>query len=630
MVNVKNPDGITALCIASAAGHNEVVRLLLENGANVNVKATEMHFTPLWSASSEGHTEIVKLLLDNGADIEIRANNITPLEIAKSGGHKQIVELLEKAADQKLEAKTDATSNQIESNVNLVDYYCQNGKYTIGLPVDWVKEEQEFSQGLRMLSALSPNESSSDPFTENINVIVVPEETKDLNIALEKSIRLGHENMPRFQLLDKGFSSMGENKVAWHIHSHDYEGKPINALKALMINQNKTCLVTCTALPDTFDTYRPVFNQIISSIRFDKLKAETSVPNRRTAPTGTPPTDTVGIAGKLGALIGGLVGMICFISLFMKKKKFKGKPQAHTNCTTIAKSESTTRSMPSEKTQFYDCPDCGAGGIITDEDGNCTHCGYTLEDKQKESNTNADSKKSFQDSTPQESSLSSNEYSKAPQLIKPSITQITIGIGLIVSALCVALGSIATLLPKIPLNNRPDGNLILAEHLGVLIGCCLAAWVGFGKFKTIDVDKLIKELDSSDNSKRQKAADTLMEQKWEPTDMTQKVKLLVARKMYKEAVALDPMAVERMIDTLKITNVSVEKEILKSFVKLDCQTAVPLLIELMAEKNTAVSKQQIVKTLKKLTGQKIAPDHNQWRREKGSGLNGTSISRKAL
>jgi hypothetical protein len=270
--------------------------------------------------------------------------------------------------------------------------------------------------------------------------------------------------------------------------------------------------------------------------------------------------------------------------------------------------------MGNSKLAFHDCPNCGAGGIIPDEGGNCTHCGYTLEDKQRESDTNADSKKNFQDSNPQESSLSSNESKEAPQLIKPSITQIMIGIGLIVSALCVALGSIATLLPKIPLNNLPDGNLILAEHLGVIIGCCLAAWIGFYKIKTFNVDELIKELDSSDNLKRQKAANILMEKKWEPTDITQKVKLLMARKKYKEAIALNPLAVEIMIDTLKITNVSVGKGILKTFVTMDCKNAVPFLIELLTGKNKTVSKQQIVKTLKKLTGQKIGIDYNQWKK----------------
>jgi cation transport ATPase len=32
-----------------------------------------------------------------------------------------------------------------------------------------------------------------------------------------------------------------------------------------------------------------------------------------------------------------------------------------------------------ERPQFRDCPACGAGGIIPDEGGNCTHCGSNIE-----------------------------------------------------------------------------------------------------------------------------------------------------------------------------------------------------------------------------------------------------------
>lgn len=32
-----------------------------------------------------------------------------------------------------------------------------------------------------------------------------------------------------------------------------------------------------------------------------------------------------------------------------------------------------------DKSEFRDCPVCGAGGIIPDKDGNCTHCGSSME-----------------------------------------------------------------------------------------------------------------------------------------------------------------------------------------------------------------------------------------------------------
>jgi ankyrin repeat protein len=49
--------------MASANGHTEIVKLLLDKGADLNVKNT-YGITVLFMASVHGHTEIAKLLLD--------------------------------------------------------------------------------------------------------------------------------------------------------------------------------------------------------------------------------------------------------------------------------------------------------------------------------------------------------------------------------------------------------------------------------------------------------------------------------------------------------------------------------------------------------------------------------------
>ncbi len=258
--------------------------------------------------------------------------------------------------------------------------------------------------------------------------------------------------------------------------------------------------------------------------------------------------------------------------------------------------------------QLFDCPHCGARYILPTGDMKCSNCqGQLSEVKERVIAHNISEEQGSGDDL---GSLNKKES----QVIKPSGTQMAWGIVMIVSALFVALGSVAAIIPKTPLNNQPDGNLILAEFLGVLTACCLIAWVGFYLTKTIVVDDMLKELDSEDYLKRKKAANTLIMRKWEPTSITQKVKLLVASEKYNEAVTLDkPMATERMVDMLKIDNVSGGKEILAFFVKMDCQNAIPLLIELMAGEKTAAPKRQIVKTLEKLTGKNFGNDYNQWK-----------------
>ena len=51
-----------------AEGHLEMVKFLLEAGADQEHKTDEMH-TALMEASMDGHVEVARLLLDHGAQV---------------------------------------------------------------------------------------------------------------------------------------------------------------------------------------------------------------------------------------------------------------------------------------------------------------------------------------------------------------------------------------------------------------------------------------------------------------------------------------------------------------------------------------------------------------------------------
>jgi hypothetical protein len=97
-VNAVNGWHGTALGGASEAGHENIVQLLLENGADVN--STE-HGPALWWASWAGHEGIVRLLLKHGAEINsVNGGLGTALSRASEVGHENIVQLLlESGAD---------------------------------------------------------------------------------------------------------------------------------------------------------------------------------------------------------------------------------------------------------------------------------------------------------------------------------------------------------------------------------------------------------------------------------------------------------------------------------------------------------------------------------------------------
>lgn len=81
-INAKEPaGGGSPLIVAALYGQNGVVRLLLDRGAEMNLKNKEGS-TALHVAAFFGQPEVVEVLLDKGADTGIRNNyGQTPLEI---------------------------------------------------------------------------------------------------------------------------------------------------------------------------------------------------------------------------------------------------------------------------------------------------------------------------------------------------------------------------------------------------------------------------------------------------------------------------------------------------------------------------------------------------------------------
>jgi hypothetical protein len=61
--------GYAASHIACERGHEPLVRYLLKNGADPNLKATIDGMTPLMVAAREGYTACVEILLEHGAKV---------------------------------------------------------------------------------------------------------------------------------------------------------------------------------------------------------------------------------------------------------------------------------------------------------------------------------------------------------------------------------------------------------------------------------------------------------------------------------------------------------------------------------------------------------------------------------
>ena len=119
-LNLKSEFGMTALHYAVKLGMSDIVKLLLDAGANINItnnsNETPLHLT----CYKKRLTGIAKMLLDAGADTEVRSKmcGSTVLHFAAAGGHTNIVKLLLDAG-----ADKDAENNYEDTPKSLANEF---------------------------------------------------------------------------------------------------------------------------------------------------------------------------------------------------------------------------------------------------------------------------------------------------------------------------------------------------------------------------------------------------------------------------------------------------------------------------------------------------------------------------
>jgi uncharacterized protein len=94
--NLPSNNGFNVFPIHSAAAGNytDIAALLIESGANVNVKQ-QAGVTPLHSAAQNGNLDMLILLLEAGADVNVRMEGgKLPADLARDKGFGEIADAL--------------------------------------------------------------------------------------------------------------------------------------------------------------------------------------------------------------------------------------------------------------------------------------------------------------------------------------------------------------------------------------------------------------------------------------------------------------------------------------------------------------------------------------------------------
>ena len=101
-INYYAEDGFTPLGLACYFGQYEIARFLILKGADVNMSSNNgYNVYPIHSAAAGNHTDIAALLIESGANINVRQQaGVTPIHSAAQNGNLDLlILLLENNAD---------------------------------------------------------------------------------------------------------------------------------------------------------------------------------------------------------------------------------------------------------------------------------------------------------------------------------------------------------------------------------------------------------------------------------------------------------------------------------------------------------------------------------------------------
>ncbi len=87
----------TALHAAAYAGRTEAAKLLIQYGVEIDKQGPSNGYTALHDAIWQNHIETAQVIIDAGANLTLRSHaGETPLEFARSKHHHQIAALIER------------------------------------------------------------------------------------------------------------------------------------------------------------------------------------------------------------------------------------------------------------------------------------------------------------------------------------------------------------------------------------------------------------------------------------------------------------------------------------------------------------------------------------------------------
>jgi ankyrin repeat protein len=193
-VNYRSENGHMPLMVGARSGNEAVVRVLVESGADVTAKS-EGGSTALLFAAEKGYEAVVRLLVERGADVNAQTwdyeDGSAPLLEAAKGGYWEIVKfLVEKGADVKFCDRRGLTALWFADDQEMTNFLIEHGAD--------VNKRGKHGHTPLMLAAAEGNIGLAKLLLENGADVNLMSNSWDQTTALHSAAEKGQQTMARF------------------------------------------------------------------------------------------------------------------------------------------------------------------------------------------------------------------------------------------------------------------------------------------------------------------------------------------------------------------------------------------------------------------------------------------------
>jgi acetyl esterase/lipase len=201
-----------------------------------------------------------------------------------------------------------------------VRHVCRTEEFSIAFPAGWAVEEPGNGPAVR---ALRPAEKGETGNRENVNVEVVDASPgADIDALLKVAAEANAKMARGFRKLQSGKMTIAGADARYLVFTVPVRvGQRTQTAKMaqyLVLSRIHAYVITCTASPSTYETYKPVFDRIAASLKFEDIPLrqarrgfKTKLARNESAkkPVAQPPSNLLSVvsydgpAGRLAAYL---------------------------------------------------------------------------------------------------------------------------------------------------------------------------------------------------------------------------------------------------------------------------------------------------------------------------------------